>query len=59
MFAKQTFDLIDKKIKFIIKKNDGSSVKKGSLIATIEGKVKNRISEYEVVWLILMIIFQR
>ena len=27
-FAKQTFRLIDKKIKFVIKKKDGSSVKK-------------------------------
>ena len=41
LFAKQTFDLIDSKIKFIIKKKDGSTVKKGSLIATIEGKAKS------------------
>ena len=41
LFAKQAFDLIDSKIKFIIKKKDGSNVKKGSLIATIEGKAKN------------------
>jgi len=41
LFAKQAFDLIDSKIKFIIKKKDGSSIKKGSLIATIEGKAKN------------------
>jgi len=41
LFAKQAFDLIDSKIKFIIKKKDGSIVKKGSLIATIEGKAKN------------------
>ncbi len=41
LFVKQTFDLIDNKIKFIIKKKDGSIVKKGSLIATIEGKAKN------------------
>jgi len=41
LFAKQAFDLIDSKIKFIIKKKDGSAVKKGSLIATIEGKAKN------------------
>ena len=40
-FAKQAFDLIDSKIKFIIKKKDGSTVKKGSLVATIEGKAKN------------------
>ena len=41
LFAKHTFALIDNKIKFIIKKKDGSKVKKGSLIATIEGKAKN------------------
>jgi nicotinate-nucleotide pyrophosphorylase (carboxylating) len=41
LFAKQAFYLIDQKIKFKIKKRDGSNVKKGSLIATIEGKAKN------------------
>ena len=41
LFAKQAFDLVDSKIKFIIKKKDGSIIKKGSLIATIEGKAKN------------------
>ena len=41
LFSKQAFDLIDNKIKFITKKKDGSQVKKGSLIATIEGKAKN------------------
>ena len=41
LFAKQAFYLIDQKIKFTIKKRDGSNVKKGSLIATIEGKAKN------------------
>ena len=41
LFAKQAFDLIDSKTKVIIKKKDGSTVKKGSLIATIEGKAKN------------------
>ena len=40
-FAKYAFALIDSKIKFIIKKKDGSQVKKGSLIATIEGDAKN------------------
>ena len=40
LFAKHTFALVDNKIKFIIKKKDGSQVKKGSLIATIEGKAK-------------------
>ena len=41
LFAKQTFELIDNKIKFIIKKKDGSKVKKGSLVALIKGKAKN------------------
>jgi nicotinate-nucleotide pyrophosphorylase (carboxylating) len=41
LFAKQAFYSIDQKIKFRIKKKDGSNVKKGSLIATIEGKAKN------------------
>ena len=40
-FAKQTFKLIDSKIKFIIKKKEGSLVKKNQLIATIEGKAEN------------------
>ena len=40
-FAKQTFRLIDKKIKFMIRKKEGSSVKKNDLIAIIEGKVQN------------------
>ena len=41
LFAKQAFALIDNKIRFIIKKKDGSKVKKGSLIALIKGKAKN------------------
>ena len=41
LFAKQAFDLIDNKIKFSIKKKDGSRVKKGTLIALIEGKANN------------------
>ena len=40
-FAKQTFSLIDNKIKFIIKKKDGSKIKKGSIVALIKGKAKN------------------
>ena len=40
-FAKCAFTLIDSKIKFIIKKKDGAQVKKGSLVATIEGDAKN------------------
>ncbi len=41
LFAKQTFALIDDKIKFIIKKKDGSRVKKGNLVALIKGNAKN------------------
>ena len=41
LFAKQTFALIDDNIKFIIKKKDGSRVKKGNLIALIKGNAKN------------------
>jgi nicotinate-nucleotide pyrophosphorylase (carboxylating) len=40
-FAKQTFKLIDNKIKFTIKKKEGSLVKKNDLIAIIEGKAEN------------------
>ena len=40
-FAKQTFKLIDNNIKFIIKKKEGSLVKKNTLIGTIEGKAEN------------------
>jgi len=41
LFAKEAFSLIDNKIKFIIKKKDGSRVKKGNLIALIKGNAKN------------------
>ena len=41
LFAKQAFSLIDNKIKFIIKKKDGSRAKKGNLVAIIKGKAKN------------------
>ena len=40
-FAKQTFKLIDKNIKFVPKKKEGSSIKKGHIIATVEGNIKN------------------
>ena len=40
-FAKQTFILIDKKIRFIVKKKEGSLIKKGTVVATIEGNIKN------------------
>jgi nicotinate-nucleotide pyrophosphorylase (carboxylating) len=41
LFVQHAFNLVDPKIKFSIKKKDGSKVKKGSLIAIIEGKAKN------------------
>ncbi len=40
-FAKQTFNLLDRNIKFHIKKKEGSKISKGSIIAVIEGKIKN------------------
>ena len=40
-FAKQTFNLIDKKIKFKIKKKEGCIIKKGDVIASVEGNIKN------------------
>ena len=40
-FVIQTFKLIDNKIKIKIKKKEGSKIKKGDLIATIEGNIKN------------------
>jgi len=40
-FAKQTFKLIDKKIKFSVKKKEGSLIKEGNVIAIIEGNIKN------------------
>ena len=40
-FAKETFKLIDKKIKFKNKKKDGSQIKKGEVVAIIDGDLKN------------------
>ena len=40
-FAKETFKLIDKKIKFKIKKKEGSYIRKGNIVAIIEGNLKN------------------
>ena len=40
-FAKETFGLIDKQIKFSAKKKEGSVVKKNEVIATIQGRVQN------------------
>jgi len=41
LFAKYSFYQIDKKIKFILKKKDGSTVKKNSVIAIIKGKANS------------------
>jgi len=41
IFVKHTFAQVDKKIKFLIKKKDGSLVKKNSLIATIKGSANS------------------
>tara|TARA_X000000950_G_scaffold205582_1_gene247307 strand:+ start:5814 stop:6647 length:834 start_codon:yes stop_codon:yes gene_type:complete len=41
LFAKDSFSLIDKSIKFIIKKKDGTFARKKSLIAIIEGNAQN------------------
>ena len=41
LFVKQSFKQVDKKIKFIIKKKDGSKVKKNSVIAVIKGKANS------------------
>ena len=40
-FARETFKLIDKKIKFISKKKEGSKIKNGATIALIHGNLKN------------------
>ena len=40
-FAKQTFNLLDKNIKFHIKKKEGSKIRRGSVVAIIEGKIKS------------------
>ena len=43
-FFKETFRLIDRKIKCKIKKKDGLEIKKGSVVAIIEGNIKNILS---------------
>ena len=40
-FAKSTFKIFDNKVQFLIKKKDGSQVKKGQIIAMIKGNSKN------------------
>ena len=41
LFVKQSFKQVDKKTKFIIKKKDGSTVKKNSVIAIIKGRANS------------------
>ncbi len=41
LFAKHTFNQVNRKTKFVIKKKDGSSVKKNSVIAIIRGKASS------------------
>ena len=41
LFAKQAFVQVDNKVKFIIKKKDGSFVQKNSLVATIKGRANS------------------
>ena len=41
LFVKQSIKQVDKKTKFIVKKKDGSTVKKNSVIAVIKGKANS------------------
>ena len=41
LFAKHTFNEIDRKTKFIIKKKDGSTVEKNSVVAIVKGKASS------------------
>jgi len=41
LFTKKSFHQVDKKIRFILKKRDGSPVKKNSVIAIIKGKASS------------------
>ena len=41
LFVKQSFKQVDKKTKFIVKKKDGSTIKKNSVIAVIKGKANS------------------
>jgi len=41
LFVKHSFKQVDKKIKFILKKKDGSTVKKNSVIAIIKGQANS------------------
>ena len=41
LFVKQSFKQVDKKTKFIVKKKDGSKVKKNSVIAVVKGRANS------------------
>ena len=43
-FVKETFKIVDRKIKLVLKKKDGSVVKKGSVIAVLEGRLAKILS---------------
>ena len=43
-FVKQTFKLLDKKIKINFRKKEGYKIKKGDLIAVIDGNIKHILS---------------
>ena len=42
-FAKETFKLVDNKINFKNKKKDGSRIRKGEVVATIDGNLKKAV----------------
>jgi len=42
--AQMTYAMVDPKVKFTVKKGDGSKVKKGDVIATVEGPVRSLLS---------------
>ncbi len=48
-FLKQTYLLIDKKIKIVFKKKEGAFIKKNNIIAIIEGNIKNILTGERVV----------
>jgi nicotinate-nucleotide pyrophosphorylase (carboxylating) len=42
--AQMTYAMVDRRVKFTVKKKDGSKVKKGDIIATVEGPVRALLS---------------
>ena len=48
-FAKETFKLLDNKIRVNLKKKEGSKIKKGDLIAIIEGNIRHILTGERVV----------